>query len=1296
MLKHAKNGKQSAKGDREESQFIESPFLSKEGGISTQEPPPDNPDIRAVQAAANVSPAVVAQRKLQAAADAYVASEDAPYGSYQELPPPPLQLKAGKPWATTQRDSPESTAKPNQTGLPDQLKSGIEGLSGYSLDDVNVHYNSSQPAQLQAQAYAQGTDIHIGPGQERHLPHEAWHVVQQKEGRVQATQQFKQVGINDDAGLEREADVMGARALNWTGSAGTAREAPISGQVAQMARPGAIGHATNSCFAAAIVNTFVSVNSLRNLLLPSATLVGDAPEVAALKQLLLRAVNSVDGQQNVPAAHMQLVMQAFAANGLVANSVDTADVHEVLTRLIDRLAPVAAGGGAPAAPLSAGQVPWGPSVTLQDAAMISITQGAMVALPHVIQVARIPGNTLAAPSVFSLSVPGQSRVYHLRSATQHDQGYKKGHFVSYLNRGDLFADEWWESDDLAPAAVPLAGPQGAPTGDVPGSDDDRMQEEVLATEARGETKSADSADDDGGMVTEPLADGSTPLDEAAAEPKLTQEGMQRQAMMYVYEALDTGLDPALDQATQVGDAAGDGFGEAMRGLQEAYDYQIALRLEENEKGKGWGPAPSGMGKPPASGSSSDPKPDPATLDLTAQVEDAETEQEVYPIVLPPIVLNAENIPEAVRQIDLQMEGLRRMTQRQWLMNVLLNRLKDTDSLMAGMSHTHSGTELSLRIGQVVEGDDALARDMLGEVVSRMRQLLRLVAPSQDGLMTLIQSIMSIALQAIGRPSQVMYYADSQGFLDRMRELSRTGLPGGIGRQHGSGDEESFKSTFSRGKTVIDAHTEEDRLNAVLHNPDQVAGGHLEIFHDATEEDGLQRAQQNFLQMAGALATARKELQAIPTYSYEDPAPSRAKGQGLHAYFDRKPSVETEASKKKRAQAEAAQRERIAILERLLEDARNAFLDLYLQHYGSNSVNSRLGAMWIEDLPEDRSVNRVRIMLESVLYNRELNPGTWEDERMAVHVPVQEGEVPPLHERGRTEATNTKLKKEAKSLESGHGGSRKRKPSKTAREDKAENRLGNIKFHRKERGGNQARIDTTFKSMGNRPPGHQKLTEQAGGLREVLANYDRGHDNLTAEIEFLNVQLGTRFNERHFNYAQRVGNSVTEQLNSYLRAPQEGGSPPKATLTNPRAVEYLEFRRAAEERFHTIQPEILHRLFLAQANAKARMEAMAQEIELPKFRTYIEGEYGYVNEEILAQAFARDTASFYREEAYAELIGQLWEQEQDERDAEWMASGGDLPANARNADDTEDEFDAGWDEEDLIGNETEEEERVEEA
>lgn len=82
------------------------------------------------------------------------------------------------------------------------------------MDGVHVHYNSDKPAQLNAQAYAQGTDIHLARGQEKHLPHEAWHVVQQRQGRVKPTRQMKgEVYINDDSGLENEADAMGQKAL---------------------------------------------------------------------------------------------------------------------------------------------------------------------------------------------------------------------------------------------------------------------------------------------------------------------------------------------------------------------------------------------------------------------------------------------------------------------------------------------------------------------------------------------------------------------------------------------------------------------------------------------------------------------------------------------------------------------------------------------------------------------------------------------------------------------------------------------------------------------------------------------------------------------------------------------------------------------------------------------------------------------------------------------------------------------------------------------------------------------------
>ena len=115
----------------------------------------------------------------------------------------------------------ESPPPPNRTGLPDGLKTGIESLSGMAMDHVQVHYNSAQPAQLNALAYAQGRDIHLAPGQERHLPHEAWHVVQQAQGRVRRTMQIKDgVTVNGDEGLEHEADVMGARtAAGGVGSA---------------------------------------------------------------------------------------------------------------------------------------------------------------------------------------------------------------------------------------------------------------------------------------------------------------------------------------------------------------------------------------------------------------------------------------------------------------------------------------------------------------------------------------------------------------------------------------------------------------------------------------------------------------------------------------------------------------------------------------------------------------------------------------------------------------------------------------------------------------------------------------------------------------------------------------------------------------------------------------------------------------------------------------------------------------------------------------------------------------------
>ena len=103
--------------------------------------------------------------------------------------------------------------KENTTGLPDKLKSGMENLSSMPLDHVNVHYNSAKPAAVQAHAYAQGSEIYLASGQEKHLPHELGHVVQQMEGRVTATTSVAGVNVNDNPGLETEATQMGEKAL---------------------------------------------------------------------------------------------------------------------------------------------------------------------------------------------------------------------------------------------------------------------------------------------------------------------------------------------------------------------------------------------------------------------------------------------------------------------------------------------------------------------------------------------------------------------------------------------------------------------------------------------------------------------------------------------------------------------------------------------------------------------------------------------------------------------------------------------------------------------------------------------------------------------------------------------------------------------------------------------------------------------------------------------------------------------------------------------------------------------------
>ncbi|MDB5722142.1 MAG: hypothetical protein JWP15_2760 [Alphaproteobacteria bacterium] len=128
--------------------------------------------------------------------------------------PPPLRLS---PAVDAPRNAPTpriSIAPRDSNRLPEGLQTVMEAMSGFSLADVVVHRNSAEPARLGAAAFTKGDQIHLAPGQERHLPHEAWHVVQQAQGRVRPTTQMKSdMPVNDDAGLELEADAMGQAAM---------------------------------------------------------------------------------------------------------------------------------------------------------------------------------------------------------------------------------------------------------------------------------------------------------------------------------------------------------------------------------------------------------------------------------------------------------------------------------------------------------------------------------------------------------------------------------------------------------------------------------------------------------------------------------------------------------------------------------------------------------------------------------------------------------------------------------------------------------------------------------------------------------------------------------------------------------------------------------------------------------------------------------------------------------------------------------------------------------------------------
>jgi len=123
------------------------------------------------------------------------------------------EVRGVKPMYTTFK---KKTGK-NKTGIPESMKSRFEASSGFSFDDVRIHYNSPKPGDMGALAYTRGSQVYIAPGEEKHLPHELGHVVQQKRGIVPATVHVNGLGVNDSPFMERQADKISSMALSYNG-----------------------------------------------------------------------------------------------------------------------------------------------------------------------------------------------------------------------------------------------------------------------------------------------------------------------------------------------------------------------------------------------------------------------------------------------------------------------------------------------------------------------------------------------------------------------------------------------------------------------------------------------------------------------------------------------------------------------------------------------------------------------------------------------------------------------------------------------------------------------------------------------------------------------------------------------------------------------------------------------------------------------------------------------------------------------------------------------------------------------
>ena len=134
---------------------------------------------------------------------------------------PFFQAEGGENSFFSPASDPTTVQRKRNENLPDELQSNMEQSLGHDFSDVQIQKNSQEASDMNARAFTKGDSVHFAPGEydphseqgKNLIGHEFTHVAQQRSGAVQPTRIMRKgLHLNDDRGLEHEADHFGRKA----------------------------------------------------------------------------------------------------------------------------------------------------------------------------------------------------------------------------------------------------------------------------------------------------------------------------------------------------------------------------------------------------------------------------------------------------------------------------------------------------------------------------------------------------------------------------------------------------------------------------------------------------------------------------------------------------------------------------------------------------------------------------------------------------------------------------------------------------------------------------------------------------------------------------------------------------------------------------------------------------------------------------------------------------------------------------------------------------------------------------